>query len=103
MNIGNGGNGGNGSNRSNQLHPLCLECTFDEGQNFMIIGDIVYKLCNKHCEEYTEIYCNVCELFHIEPNVEEICADCQRKFLDLDCSEADSDESNQDMGMEDIE
>ena len=87
----------------NQIHPLCLDCTFDDGQNFMIIGEMVYKICNIHSEEYVEIYCNVCELFHMEPNVEEICADCQRKFLDLDCSDEDSVEVNQDMGMDDME
>jgi len=84
----------------NHIHPLCLECKFDDGQNFMVIGNIVYKLCNDHCEEYAEIYCNTCELFHLEPNIEEICADSHRKFLDLDISDS---ESNQDIGMDDIE
>ena len=88
---------------NNQIHPLCLECKFDEGQNFMIISTIVYKICNKHSEEYAEIYCNSCELFHLEPNVEEICAVAQHTFLDIDCSDQESDESNQDMGMDDIE
>ena len=88
---------------NNQIHPLCLECRFDIGQNFMIIGTIVYKICHKHSDEYAELYCNECELYHLEPNVEEICAECQRKFLDLDCSDDGSDETNQDMGMEDME
>lgn len=86
---------------NNQLHPLCLECTFDTGQNFMIMGTIVYKLCDEHSLEYAEIYCNTCELFHLEPNVEEICAVAQHTFLDLDCSDQESDD--QDMGMEDTE
>jgi hypothetical protein len=82
---------------NNQIHPLCSECKFDEGQNFMIIDDIVYKLCNKHSDEYAEIYCNTCELFHLEPNVEEICAVAQRKFLDLDVSDDGS--VNEDMDL----
>ena len=88
----------------NAIHPLCLECAFDEGQNFMVLSHIIYKLCNHHSLEYAELYCNACELFHLEPNVEEICAECQRKFLDLDCSDDDSvDSVNQDMGMEEME
>ena len=86
---------------TNQIHPLCLSCTFDDWQNFMINGNIIYKLCNKHCEEYAEIYCSSCELYHFEPNVEEICGESQRKFLDLDVSDDGS--TNQDMGMDDIE
>jgi len=88
---------------NNQVHPLCLQCTFDTGQNFMIIGTIVYKLCNTHADEYVEIYCNCCELYHLEPNVEEICSVARQTFLDLGDSDTGSDESNQDMGMDDME
>ena len=84
-----------------EVHPLCDNCMFEEGQNFMIIDDYVYKLCNLHSEEYVEIYCNHCELFHLEPNNIEICTITQQKFLDI--SDCESSDSNQDMGMEEIE
>jgi hypothetical protein len=84
---------------NNQTHPLCEACDFEDGQNFMIIGALVYKMCNIHSEEYVEIYCNFCELYHYEPGVEEYCSDAQRRFLDLD----DEPDTTQETGMEDIE
>lgn len=74
-------------------HELCLECNFDGGQHFLVLITGVWRLCNVHICEYAQIYCADCDLYHLEPDVTEICSWVKRKFLDLDCSD-DSDSSD---------
>jgi hypothetical protein len=80
----------------NFVHPLCIGCSFDEGQNFLILESGVYKFCTVHCSEYEQIFCASCNLYHLDPETEERCAWAQALFLDLtynsDCSESSSGE-----------
>ena len=75
----------------NFVHPLCVGCSFDSGQNFLVLESGVFKFCTNHCSEYEQIFCASCNLYHLEPDVAERCGWAQTMFLDLvDCSDTES-------------
>ena len=76
------------------MDELCKNCDFaDENRYFLILSDeTVYVICTTHISDYVSLYCNNCEIFHIEPTNEEYCA--RAKYIFMNWNDGPSDDSS---------
>jgi len=77
------------------MDELCKLCDLSEERHFVIINEnVVYVLCSEHIQDYVELYCSHCEIYHIEPMNQEYCSRAMTIFMEWNDGPMDCDDDS---------